>query len=192
IKDPSTDEKTKSYAQSFFSKRQRKGASLYDSIELLKKPNYFGSMMLESGDCDALISGYTTSYPNTIRPALQCLGVKEGFNIVAGLYIVVAKKDTYFFADCTVNVNPNADQLAEIAILTADTVKEFDITLRVAMLSFSNFGSAPYAESIKVSQATKLVKQRRPDILIDGEMQADTATVQEILEKTFPFTSLNG
>ena len=192
IKDPVTDSKSEEYGKEFFKKRQRKGATVYDSRELIKKPNYFGSMMVELGDADALISGYTTSYPNTIRPALQCIGVKEGFNIVAGLYIVVAKKDTYFFADCTVNVNPTAEQLAEIAILTADTVQEFDITPRVAMLSFSNFGSAPYPESIKVAQATKRVKSLRPDIMIDGEMQADTAIVQEILEKTFSFNDLNG
>lgn len=190
IKDPETSEKYEEYAQTFFKKRQRKGATLYDSRELLKKPNYFGSMMVELGDADALISGYTTNYPNTIRPALQCIGVREGFNVVAGLYIVVAKKDTYFFADCTVNVNPNTDQLAEIAILTADAVKEFDITPRVAMLSFSNFGSAPYPESIKVAQATKKVKQLRPDIMIDGEMQADTAVVAELLTSTFGFTDL--
>lgn len=190
IKDPSTCKKCEDYAQAFFKKRQRKGATLYDSRELMKKANYYGSMMLESGDADALISGYTTNYPNTIRPALQCIGVKEGFNIVAGLYIVVAKKDTYFFADCTVNVNPSADQLAEIAIMTADTVKEFDITPKVAMLSFSNFGSAPYPESIKVAQATKMVKQLRPDIMIDGEMQADTATVPDLLVTTFSFTTL--
>lgn len=192
IKDPNIDKKSEEYGKAFFMKRQRKGATVYDSRELLKKPNYFGSMMVELGDADALISGYTTSYPNTIRPALQCIGVKEGFNIVAGLYIVVAKKDTYFFADCTVNVNPTAEQLAEIAILTSDTVKEFDITPRLAMLSFSNFGSAPYPESLKVAQATKRVKSLRPDIMIDGEMQADTAIVQEILEKTFSFNDLKG
>jgi malate dehydrogenase (oxaloacetate-decarboxylating)(NADP+) len=192
IHDPSTSSRNEDYAQAFFNKRQRKGASLYDSRELIKKPNYFGSMMLELGDADALISGYTTSYPNTIRPALQCIGVKEGFKVVAGLYIVVAKKDTYFFADCTVNVNPTAEELAEIAILTSDTVKEFDITPRVAMLSFSNFGSAPYPESIKVAQAAKMVKQLRPDLMIDGEMQADTATVPELLSTTFAFTNFKG
>lgn len=190
IKDPENCQKCEEYAQAFFKKRQRKGATLYDSRELIKKPNYYGSMMLELGDADALISGYTTNYPNTIRPALQCIGVKEGFNVVAGLYIVVAKKDTFFFADCTVNVNPDAEQLAEIAILTSDTVKEFDITPRIAMLSFSNFGSAPYPESIKVSQATKMVKKLRPDLMIDGEMQADTAIVQDILSTTFSFTDL--
>ena len=137
------------------------------------------------GDADALISGFTTSYPNTIKPALQCVGVKEGFKIVSGLYIVIAKKETYFFADCTVNVNPTAEQLAEIAISAADTVKEFDIVPKIAMLSFSNFGSAPYPESIKVKEAVKIVKAKKPNLIIDGEMQADTAVVPEILEKHF-------
>ena len=158
----------------------------------MKKGNYFGSMMVELGEADALISGLTTNYPTTIRPALQCVGIKEGLKIVSGLYIVFAKQDAYFFADTTVNVNPTAEQLAEIAISTADIVKEFDLTPRVAMLSFSNFGSALYPESIKVKKATEIVKQLRPDILIDGEMQADTAVVLEIIEKEFPFSSFKG
>jgi malate dehydrogenase (oxaloacetate-decarboxylating)(NADP+) len=149
-------------------------------------------MMVEVGDADALISGYTTSYPNTIKPALQCIGVKEGFKIVSGLYIVIAKKETYFFADCTVNVNPNAEQLAEIAISAASVVKAFDVIPKIAMLSFSNFGSAAYPESIKVKEAVKIVKSKMPDLIIDGEMQADTAVVPEILDKTFPFTSIKG
>src|SRR5690606_32327000 len=126
-----------------FKKRQRRGATLWDSKNLIRKPNYFGAMMVEVGEADALISGYTTSYPNTIKPALQCIGVKEGFKIVSGMYIVIAKKETYFFADCTVNVNPDAEQLAEIAISAANAVKAFDVIPRIAMLSFSNFGTAP-------------------------------------------------
>ena len=192
IFDPETSDKKLVYAEAFFKKRSRKGAIFNDTISLIKKPNYFGSMMVEFGDADALISGLTSSYPNTIRPALQCVGIKEGLKIVSGLYIVFAKQDAYFFADTTVNVNPNADQLAEIAISVADTVKKFDVTPRIAMLSFSNFGSAPYPESIKVKQATELVKQRRPDLIIDGEMQADTAVVPEILASDFPFSNLKG
>lgn len=148
--------------------------------------------MVEAGEADALISGYTTSYPNTIKPALQCIGVKEGFKIVSGMYIVIAKKETYFFADCTVNVNPNAEQLAEIAISAANAVKAFDVVPKIAMLSFSNFGSAEYPESLKVKEAVKIVKSKMPELIIDGEMQADTAVVPEILDKTFPFTSIKG
>lgn len=192
IIDPEVSGKCDDYANAFLIKRQRKGATLWDAKNLIKKPNYFGSMMVELGEADALISGQTTSYPNTIRPALQCVGIRDGFKIVSGMYIVIAKKETYFFADCTVNVNPNAEQLAEIAISVADTVKEFEIVPKIGMLSFSNFGSAPYPESNKVKDAVKLVKQKRPDLKIDGEMQADTAVVSEILDKTFPFNEIKG
>ena len=192
IVDPEISEKRNEYAEAFFTKRRRKGATLKDSRELMKKPNYFGSMMVDLGEANALISGLTTSYPNTIRPALQCVGIKEGLNIVSGLYIVFSKQDVFFFADTTVNVNPTAEQLAEIAISAADTAKEFDVIPRIAMLSFSNFGSAPYPESIKVKSAVGLVKVRRPDLLIDGEMQADSAVVPEIVENEFPFSDLKG
>jgi malate dehydrogenase (oxaloacetate-decarboxylating)(NADP+) len=190
IIDPENCDKCEEYAHAFFDRRKRKGATLYDSRNLIKKPNYYGSMMVALGDADAMISGYTTSYPNTIRPALQCIGVREGLSVVSGMYIVIAKKETYFFADCTVNVNPTASQLAEIAISTADAVKEFDVVPKVAMLSFSNFGSAPYPESIKVQEAVKIIKQRKPELIVDGEMQADTAVVPEIIEKTFPFAEI--
>jgi len=149
-------------------------------------------MALNLGEADAMISGLTTNYPTTIKPALQCVGVKEGFKVVSGLYIVLTKKDVYFFADTTVNVNPNSEELAEIAISAADTVKSFDIIPKIAMLSFSNFGSATYPESIKVKDAVQKVKKLRPDLMIEGEMQADTAVVPEIIEDDFPFISLKG
>ncbi len=192
IIDPEASEKIAQLADAFFKKRSRKGATLKDTKDLMKKPNYFGSMMVELGEADALISGLTTSYPTTIRPALQCIGIKEGLKVVSGLYIVFAKQDVYFFADTTVNVNPTAEQLAQIAITAADTAREFDVVPKIAMLSFSNFGSAPYPESIKVKQATELVKKLRPELMVDGEMQADTALVPEIIEKEFPFSSLKG
>ena len=192
IFDPEASDKRIKYAEAFHKKRSRKGATLKDTKNLMKKPNYFGSMMVELGEADALISGLTTSYPNTIRPALHCIGMKEGLKVVSGLYIVFAKQDVYFFADTTVNVNPTAEQLAEIAISTADTVKTFDVVPKIAMLSFSNFGSAPYPESIKVKNATDIVKKLRPDLMIDGEMQADTAVVPEIIETEFSFSTLKG
>jgi malate dehydrogenase (oxaloacetate-decarboxylating)(NADP+) len=192
IFDPEISENRNQYAEAYFKKRSRKGATLKDTKNLMKKPNYFGSMMVDIGEADALISGLTTSYPNTIRPALHCVGIKDGLKVVSGLYIIFAKQDVYFFADTTVNVNPTAEQLAEIAISAADTVKEFDVTPRIAMLSFSNFGSSPYPDSIKVKQATDLVKKLRPDLMVDGEMQADAAVVPEIIEKEFPFSNLKG
>lgn len=192
IIDPLTSSKTEDYAQLFYKKRQRKGATLRESRNLMNKPVYFGSMMIDSGDTDSMISGLTTHYPNTIKPALQCVGIKDGFKVVAGLYIVVTKKQVYFLADCTVNVNPTAEVLAEIAISAADTVQEFDVIPRIAMLSFSNFGSAPYPESIKVREATKLVKKLRPSLICDGEMQADTAVVPQIIENEFAFSEIRG
>jgi len=192
IIDPERSDKTNGYAEKYFRIRERKGSALTESKRLMKKHNYFGSMMVEAGDADTLISGLTASYPNTIRPALQCIGVKEGIKVVSGLYIVVAKQDVYFFADVTVNVNPTAEQLVDITLSAADTVKEFDIKPKIAMLSFSNFGSAPYPDSIKVKEAVRLIKKERPDLMIDGEMQADTALVPEIIENEFPFSDLKG
>jgi len=188
--DPRKDENTEAYAAEFYAKRQRKGTTLRGAKELMRQPIYYGSMMLSMGHTDALISGYTTHYPNTIKPALQCVGLKEGFKVVSGLYIVFAKKGVYFFADCTVNVNPDAKTLAEIAISAADTVKEFDTVPRIALLSFSNFGSARYPETVKVKEAVQLVKKMRPDLMVDGEMQADTAVVPAIIDGEFPFCSL--
>lgn len=192
IINPETSENAQRYAEEFFNMRRRKGATLNDAKKLITKPNYFGAMMVESGDADTMLSGLTTNYPNTIRPALQCVGVKEGISVVSGLYIVIAKHDEYFFADSTVNVNPTTDQLVDITLCAADTVRDFDIEPRIAMLSFSNFGSAPNADSNKVKDAVKIVKKLRPDLMVDGEMQADTAVVPEIIENEFPFSDLKG
>ena len=192
IIDPATSTRREVYANAFHKKRQRKGATPKEAKDLMGDANYFGSMMVEMGDADALISGLTSHYPATIKPALQCVGVKEGFKVVSGLYIVVTSKRAYFFADTTVNINPTAEQLAEIAITAADTVKEFDLDPRVALLSFSNFGSSKYPESLKVKKAVEIIKSLRPDLNVDGEMQADTALVPQIIEKDFPFSSLKG
>ncbi|MFO7444806.1 MAG: NADP-dependent malic enzyme [Ignavibacteriaceae bacterium] len=192
IIEPEYSPKHEEYAKEFYNKRQRKGVTLKEAKKLMNKRIYFGSMMLNQGDAKALLSGLTTYYPQTIKPALQCIGVKPGFKVVSGLYIVVTKKDVYFFSDCTVNVNPDAQQLAQIAISASDTVKEFDIVPRVAMLSFSNFGSAPYPQSVKVKEAVEIVRSVRPDIIIDGELQADTAVDPQELERDFPFSSIQG
>jgi len=192
ILDIAKSDKVEKYSQELYESRQRKGMSLRLAKELIKLPVYFGAMMVKLGDADSMIGGLTTSYPETIKPALQCIGLKERCKVVSGMYIVITQKDVYFFADCTVNINPTAEQLAEIAINTADIVKEFDIDPRVAMLSFSNFGSAVYPESNKVRQAVDIVHKLRPDLNIDGEMQADTAVVQQILENDFPFNRIKG
>lgn len=192
VVDPETYSKTDNYAHALYEKRARKGMTHRDAHVVIKEPNYFASMMLDAGDADALIGGLTYHYPQTIRPALQCIGVKEGLKLVSGMYIVIIKRRIFFFADTTVNVDPNPEQLAEIAITTAETVKGFDIVPKIAMLSFSNFGSTPYEQSQKVARATAIVKRLRPDLMVDGEMQADTAVVHERLESEFPFSTLKG
>lgn len=192
IVNPLTSDKYEKYATEFYQARFRKGITIRDARELLRQPNYFGSMMVRVGDADALIGGLTYHYPQTIKPALQCVGVKKEFDICAGLYIVIIKKKAYFFADTTVNIDPTSEQLAEIAIMTAETVKQFDTQPRIAMLSFSNFGSAKYPQSEKVSKAVQLIQKKRPDLMVDGEMQADMAVVPERLEKDFPFSVLKG
>ncbi|MCX7875421.1 MAG: phosphate acetyltransferase [Melioribacteraceae bacterium] len=192
IIDPEHSNKSEIYSNKFYEKRQRKGITLHEAHLMMKQPNYFASMMVEMGDADALVGGLTYHYPQTLRPALQCIGVRDGLKVVSGMYIVIIKRKIFFFADTTVNIDPTAEELAEIAITTADAAKAFDVEPKVAMLSFSNFGSASYPQSLKVAKATQIVKQLRPDIMIDGEMQADTAVVPERLEKEFPFSTLKG
>lgn len=190
IINPKTCQDCDAFTEAFYKKRQRKGMTLRDAKEYMQMANYYGAMMVEMGKADALIGGLTTHYPATIKPALQCVGRKDGLSVVSGLYLVLIKNKVYFFADTTVNINPSAEALAEIAISTADTAAEFDVKPRVAMLSFSNFGSARNPQSDKVQAAVKIVNERRPDIVIDGEMQADTAVVPEIVEKEFPFSKV--
>jgi len=192
IIDPETSSKVTSYGEEFYKKRQRKGVTPTDVKHIMRDPNYYAAMMVKLGDADAMVGGLTQHYPQTIRPALQCIGVKDGHKVVSGMYIVIIKRKVYFFADCTVNVDPTPEELAEITISAAEMVKEFDIVPKVAMLSFSNFGSAPYPQTIKIANAVKLIKEKHPDLVVDGEMQADTAVVAEKLEKEFPFSSLKG
>jgi len=193
IIDPMTSNKLKDYKELLYKKRSRKGVTKAGAEENLKSNwRLFGSMMVASRDADGMIAGVNYNYPDTIRSALQAIPLKEGLGVVAGLYMMVFKNDVLFFADTTVNIEPTAEELAEIAILSADEVKNFDIEPKIAMLSFSNFGSARHPLSNKVAKATKIVKQKRPDIMIDGEMQADTAVVPEILKRNYEFSDLKG
>lgn len=180
------------YANELYKMRQRKGLLPHEAVGLLKNNNYFGSMMVHFGEADGLISGMTSTYPNTIKPALHCIKLAEGVKRVSGCYIVLVKNNVFFFADTTVNVDPNAEDLAEIAMQTAMTAKRFGIEPRVAMLSFSNFGSSVHPQSEKVAKAVQIVKQKMPDLAIDGEMQADTAVVPEILSQQYPFVGFRG
>jgi malate dehydrogenase (oxaloacetate-decarboxylating)(NADP+) len=192
IIDPLRCDNYKEYIEKFYELRHRKGVTQKRAQNLMRQQNYFGAMMVRRDDAQALIGGLGHSYPSTIKPALETIGVKEGIKVVSGLYIVIIKRKVYFFADTTVNIDPTAEELAEIAISAADTVKEFDIVPKIAMLSFSNFGSAKYPETIKIKKAVEIVNELRPDLQVDGEMQADTAIVPEILKNEFPFSILKG
>ncbi|SHG89887.1 malate dehydrogenase (oxaloacetate-decarboxylating)(NADP+) [Chryseolinea serpens] len=184
------EETVKRYAQEFYKKRQRKGMNYQDCERLMRERNYFAAMMVEHGDADALVSGLTKDYPKTILPSLQIIGTAEGVNRVAGMYIVLAKRGTFFFADTTVNVEPDAQQLAEIIELTAHGVKFFDIEPRVAMLSYSNFGSSKGDVPEKAKEAVRLAKLKNPDLVVEGDIQANVALNTTLQQETFPFSAL--
>jgi len=188
--DPRRFDRLDDYAQRLFARRKRKGVTQDSALRKMKDPLYFGAMMVESGDADTLIAGANLSYPNALRPALQTIGMQPGVKSVAGLFMLVFQDQLYFFSDTTVSIDPTPEDLAETAILTADFVRRLSINPRVAMISFSNFGSAPHPESLKVKRAVEIVRELRPDITIDGEMQADTAVVEGILKTRYPFSEL--
>jgi len=192
IIDVKESDKAESYAAVLHDKRKRKGVTLNHALKLIQRPNYYGSMMVEVGDADALIGGVNSFYPTTIKPALECIGVQEGVTKVSGLHIMMRNGRVFFLADTSVNISPNAEELAQIAISAADTVKGFDVEPKVAMLSFSDFGSVQTPESIKVKEATRIVNEKRPDIICDGEMQVTTALDPELLKNEFPFSRLQG
>ncbi|RMG47474.1 MAG: phosphate acetyltransferase [Acidobacteria bacterium] len=189
---PTTSDKYESYVQELYRLRQRKGVTLAEARQLMRNPTVYGAMMVRLGDADALVAGVTQHYPDTLRPALQIIQTRDDVSRVAGLYMMLVKDKVYFFADTTVNIEPTAEELAEIAILSAEVARRFHIEPRVAMISFSNFGSAKHRFVDKVREATEIVKRRAPDLVVDGEMQADTAVVPELIEEVYPFSTLKG
>jgi malate dehydrogenase (oxaloacetate-decarboxylating)(NADP+) len=192
IIDPADSELTDGYAGELYALRQRKGMTLSEASRILRRKSrvHFGCMMVRKGDADALLGGIDTHYPETIRPALEVIGKQQGLSSVHGLYMMVFKKGVYFLADTTVSIDPTPEELAETAILAAEKARMLDIEPRVAMLSFSNFGSVNHPQAKKVKLAAEIVKERAPELAVDGEMQADTAVVPELLEG-FPFSKLN-
>lgn len=184
------DEKRQQYSEIFFAKRGRKGFNAYEARKVMKDRNYFGCMMVECGDADAMISGLAKNYPDTIRPALQTIGTEEGVKKIAGMYLMLTKKGPLFLADTTVNFNPTAEELAEITLLVAKEVRNFNIIPRIAMLSYSNFGSSNSPEAILVAKARKIVKEKMPSLLVDGEMQASVAFNKELIKENYPFSEL--
>jgi len=193
IVEPAHFPRLEEYTEEFYNLRQRKGITRTEAESAILNPVTFASMMVRMNDADAIVGGLTTHYPDTIRPALQVIDVRPEVHKVAGVYVMItAKGDLYFLADATVNIEPTAEDLAEIAIMAAEKCRRFNLEPRVAMLSFSNFGSTRHPLSDKVRRATELVRQKAPGLMIDGEMQADTAVVPHILDETYPFSTLKG
>jgi malate dehydrogenase (oxaloacetate-decarboxylating)(NADP+) len=190
IEDPSTSPNRDRYAEFLWKRRQRKGMSFAEALRRLFNGNYFGSVMVACGDADALISGMTMQYPETIRPALEVVGAHPRAGLVSGMYMLVFDRHVVFCADTTVNIDPSAEQLAQIAYAAARIVRTFGIDPRVAMLSFSNFGSVRHSDAEKVARAVELVRLRDPNLIVDGEMQADSALDERILTESYPFSAL--
>jgi malate dehydrogenase (oxaloacetate-decarboxylating)(NADP+) len=193
IIDPKSDEleyKREEYGKLFFQKRQRRGVNYYEAFKKMKDRTHFGCMMVENGDADAMISGLTRNYQDTIRPAIHIIGTEPGVSKIAGMYIMLTNKGPLFLADTTVNFNPTAEELANITLLVAKEVRSFGITPRVAMLSYSNFGSSDTPEAKLVREARSIVKQKNPSLIVDGEIQGIMAFNKEILKDNYPFSEL--
>ena len=189
-KDDRNEEQRKKFGDIFFDKRHRKGVNRYEASKAMKDRNHFGCMLLEHGEADCMISGLSRNYPDTIRPALQIIGTEPGVKKIAGMYIMFTKRGPLFLADTTVNFNPTAEELAEITLLVAKEVKMFNIKPRIAMLSYSNFGSSNSPEANLVRHARELVKAKDPSLICDGEVQGILAFNKEILKENYPFTEL--
>ena len=191
IVDTETSELAEEYAEELYRLRQRKGVTANEAGRIIRRKsrNHFGSMMVRMGDADTMLSGIDANYPDTIRPALEVVGKQPQLTSVHGMYMMVFKKGIYFLADTTVDIDPTPEELAETAILAAEKVRLLDIEPRIAMLSFSNFGSVTHPQALKVKRAVEIVKERAPDLIVDGEMHADTAVEQELLEH-FSFSKM--
>jgi malate dehydrogenase (oxaloacetate-decarboxylating)(NADP+) len=190
IHSPAEEERRKRYAQILFEKRQRKGMTYEEALEKIHDPNYFGVIMVESGEADGFLAGFSSRYANTIRPALQVVGTNNSLNHIAGMYIVLTKRGPFFFADTTVNINPTARMLADTTLLAANEVRKFDMVPRIAMLSYSNFGSNRNESPNTVREAVAMLHRDNPELIVDGEMQANYAFNKRLRQEKFPFSKL--
>jgi len=189
-KDDEHEELRKKFGDIFFEKRHRKGINNYEALKAMKDRNHFGCMMVETGEADCMISGLRRNYPDTIRPAIQIIGMEDGVKKLAGMYLLFTKRGPMFLADTTVNFNPTAEELAEITLLVAKEVRHFNIVPKIAMLSYSNFGSSNSTEANMVRKAREIVKAKNPTLICDGEIQGMLAFNKEILKENYPFTEL--
>jgi malate dehydrogenase (oxaloacetate-decarboxylating)(NADP+) len=193
IIDTKSDENEKrrnQFGEALFAKRGRKGYNIYEAKKIMRERNYFGCMMVEHGEADALITGLTRKYPDTLRPVLEIIGVDKKVNKLAGMYVMLTKKGPICFADTTINEFPTAQDLVDITLLAADNIKNLNIKPRVAMLSYSNFGSSSLTEATKVKEAVRILHENHPDIVVDGEVQGSVAFNSELLKENYPFSTL--
>lgn len=193
IIDPKSDEEAarrEAYGAKFHEKRRRKGVTSYEAMQLMRDRNYFGTMMVDCGDADAMISGLTRSYRTVVKPALQVIGPKEGVKTVAGMYILNTKRGPMFLADTTVNVDPTAEEIAEITANVAETMQAFSVNPKIALLSYANFGSSPGKDPEKMSKATSILHEKYPSLVVDGDLQANFAVNKELMMEQFSFSKL--
>ena len=180
------------FAEILHEKRKRRGLTFYEAKKLMRERNYYAAAMVETGMADVMISGLTRSYKESIRPALKVIGIEESVNKIAGMYILISKDGPIFFADTTININPSVEEIVDITLLVAKTVKEYNIKPKIALLSYSNFGSNQGADAIKMREATKVLHEKHPEIVVDGELQANFAVNKELRNDFFPFSLLSG
>ena len=184
-------DKIETYAQLFYQRRQRKGVTLFDARKRIRDRNYFGAAMVAAGDADAFVSGLTRKYSEVVKPIFEVIGTRQGIRKAAGLYIMSTNRGPLFFADTTINENPNAQEIADLTLQTAAVLERININPKVALLSYSNFGSARLPDAQKMQQALELIREQAPDLLVDGEMQANFALDKALLKETFPFSPLS-
>jgi malate dehydrogenase (oxaloacetate-decarboxylating)(NADP+) len=191
IIDPRLDsENLDSFSELFFKKRARNGFNFHEARKIMRERNTYGAMMVETGQADALISGLTRKYADILRPALYIIGTQDEVTSVAGMYIMITKRGPIFFADTTINVNPTTEELVEITLLTAKAVQQFNMKPRIAMVSFSNFGSSKEPEARKVKRAVQILHEKFPGLVVDGEMQANFAFNTQLVTDNFPFCTI--
>jgi malate dehydrogenase (oxaloacetate-decarboxylating)(NADP+) len=193
IIDPKADtekERREAFGNAFFDKRMRKGITHFEAIQIMRERNHFGSMMVELGDADAMISGITRNYRDVVRPAIQTVGLQKDMNRVAGMYILNTKRGPLFLADTTINLNPSAEDIAEITSNVAKTIRKFKVNPRIALLSYSNFGSSPGEDASKMSKAVELIHENDPNLIVDGEVQANFALNSQLMNEKFDFSVL--
>ena len=189
-RNPEEEERINRFGDLLFEKRKRRGVTIYEARQMMRSRNYFGAMLVHTGEADALISGLTRKYPDTVRPALQVIGIRENVKKVAGLYIIITKNGPVFFSDTTVNIDPTAEELVDITLLTAEAVKNLNITPRIALLSYSNFGSSEGADAVKMREVARMLHERHPNLIVDGEVQGNFALNNNMMKEQFPFSHL--